>query len=196
MNFIWKNEITKVKYNDLTDIDRNSWVYCPPSYEMISCRKLRQAIETYGVDTRDKLNMNVLEAVIDFGGTHNYIDVIMRYKPNFVVSGYVFNPTSGDILYILRKILENDTEYKYNKYPYRHGRVVYNNLLQYAKSAEYRLICLYRDDGREYSYQHQESKVVKLLSDHMDKMMKEMTLFQFMLCELDDENPNKKRRFY
>jgi len=146
----------------------------------VSHQKLRQTIEKYGVDAKSKSNTSIFE--IMWMMHESDIDVVMEYKPNVINNGYVYIPheLEGYRDYILKKILENDVDYKYNRYPFlSEDGDEYVNALEYAREQEI-----------EYPYQIKIEKIVTLLHNHMKRGT---TLFEMMRPCLEESD--KKRRF-
>lgn len=190
-SFSWYDEITETIEHEIPP-DHDWRLAIQFRSTVVSTYKLVQAIEKYGIDTRDKYDSMIIGLRSITCDTH-LIDIVMRYKPNFIVGGYVLFPSFSNQFYIMRKVIENDDDYKYNRYPYKCGRVVYNTLLEYLERVEIDLIRLYRDDGIEYDYNRSESHMVTLVNNHM---MKGDTLFEKMLKLTDLVKVNKRRRFH
>lgn len=156
--------------------------------------KLDQAIKQYGVNT--KINGTRLLDLINFMEC-DVVDVFMKYKPNMIFKGYVYMPNQflKNRYYILQKIIENDVDYKYNRYPFRlDGYILYDNLLEFAEEEEHRkgLSCAWGCCDKEEGgcEQHPERKIVTLLHNHMKRGT---TLFELMTPCLEESD--KKRRF-
>lgn len=146
----------------------------------ISHQKLRQTIEKYGVNARSSTNTSIFE--IMWMMQKEDIDVVMEYKPNVINNGYVYMPDEleGHRDHILKKILENDIDYKYNRYPFlSEDEDEYINALEYAREQEI-----------EYPHQIKIGEIVTLLHNHMKRGT---TLFDLMLPYLEESD--KKRRF-
>jgi len=191
-SFSWYDEITETIHNEIPP-NHDHRLYIPPTYIVISTVKIVQAIEKYGVNTKDRHGLMILD-LKSINSNRQYIDIIMRYKPNLVINGFIFYPC-GDAFYIIKTILEYDVDYIYNRYPYRHGRVVYDNLLEYKKLEEKQTIMLHDEDGHDcYDHCfHKEFEFVTMLHNHM---MKGTTLFEKMLKLTDLVQTNKRRRFH
>lgn len=146
----------------------------------VSHQKLRQTIEKYGVDARSSTNTSIFE--IMWVMHEEDIDVVMEYKPNVINNGYTYIPNEleGYRAYILKKILENDIDYKYNRYPFlSEDEQEYVNALEYAREQEI-----------EYPYQIKIGEIVTLLHNHMKRGT---TLFELIKPCLEESD--KKRRF-
>lgn len=174
-NFSWSEEI---------------YIYDNPYGIYTTNNKLIKAIDKYGVDTIDR-NKNRL--IIDHIErlTIDQIDILLAYKPKLSFVNY-FNEERvywyGDYnhqkSYILKKVLESDTEYIYNTHPFYFIDHRYNNLLEYITSILDNEM-LNPDNKSIIHEQH------LLLSNHMNKGR---TLFDLMKPLL--EKTNKKRRFH
>lgn len=191
-SFSWYDEITEVIHHEIPP-DHDWRLAIQFSSTVISTVKIIQAIEKYGVNTKDKLGYLILD-LKSISSNRQYIDIIMRFKPNLVINGFIFYPC-GNAFHIIKTILEYDVDYKYNRYPYKHGRIIYDNLLEFKKLEEKQTIMLHDEDGHDChdGCYHLEFEFVTMLHNHM---MKGTTLFEKMLKLTDLVEVNKKRRFY
>jgi len=173
----------------------NNWcwfseIYKPDSF-IVSTRKLKQAIEKYGVDSRDYTGSRLLINAINHM-TPKQIDVLLSYKPSFTFQIYHPEPRvfwhgyyDSRTVMILDKFLTHDVDYIYNTCPIYYDMKRYHNLLELVN-------WLLDDDKLLITDYHQRilHEQRYLLENHMRKGI---SLFELMLPWL--EKNNKKRRF-
>jgi len=183
-------------YNN--DFSWNEEIYCMDPMGFYSDRyvetdKLIRTIEKYGVDTIDKHRQRL---IVDHVKklTDDQLDILLGYKPKltFVV---FFNEERvfwfGDFIhketYILKKVLESDTEYAYNTHPFYFMYQRYKNLLEY--------ITFILDDEKNQISSPDHKLIIceqhLLLKNHMNKWI---SLFDMMKPHL--EKSDKKRRIH
>jgi len=156
---------------------------------IVSDEKLKQSIEKYGVDavssTDDRL-IHYIGPMMSF----SQIDLVMSYKPNFIINGVFYNVfnNTGKHIYILQKTLENDIDFKICTAKVYHGHTMFCNIMVFIERFYSHIPDLMMDVRLKSDHAVRE---YMLLTNHVKKWI---SLFDVMKDELDLDN--KKRRIY
>ena len=171
---------------------RNPLSYNHNDKDYVCTERLIRMIEKYGINAESPQTQLIhCTRIIHFLDmmTHEQINIVMSYKPDFVIRGYVYwiGPRDDKCIYILKKVLENDTDYKYITAPFKFGQFMYKNIYTFLKESNSLIDHFSKDPKWKENPKIQE---YILISNHMKKAM---SLFDLMMPHLEESN--KKRRF-